>query len=64
MGNSATPPASLTMMSPAAMSQQWMPYSKKESARPLATMHMFRAADPVNRTLQTEWELTYRSRAA
>ena len=49
--SSTTPPASLTMSAPAAMSQQWMPASKYASLWPAATSHMMHAADPIERKL-------------
>lgn len=47
----STPPASLTMTAPAAMSQQWIPISKKASTAPVATRHMLVAAVPDPRSL-------------
>lgn len=51
MTSSSTPPASLTMTAPAAMSQQWIPISKKASTAPVATRHMLVAAVPDPRSL-------------
>lgn len=47
----STPPASITMTAPAAMSQQWIPISKKASTAPVATRHMLVAAVPDPRSL-------------
>lgn len=46
-----SPPASLTITAPAAMSQQWIPISKKASTAPVATRHMLVAAVPDPRSL-------------
>lgn len=51
-----TPPASLTMISPAATSHAWIPNSKEISAPPRATMHMFKAADPRARILYDKYK--------
>ena len=53
VGYMVTPLASLMMTSPAATSQQWIPYSKYASAQPEATIHMLRAAEPIDRNLHT-----------
>lgn len=55
--SSNIPPASFTMTAPAAMSQQWIPISKKASTAPDATRHMLVAAVPDPRSLseQISW---------
>lgn len=48
------PPASLTIISPAAMSQAWIPISKYKSIAPLATWAKFQAAEPAARILENK----------
>lgn len=46
------PPASLTIISPAAISHAWIPISTYKSTPPLATWARFHAAEPAARILE------------